>query len=298
MNIFKNFNRKKPGQQKTQYLGGWEVNLDGEPDCNRFIETQLTTAKVAESMPAHIALKYDNNGDLTSAICYDEDGSSADLTFEKGKVKYRNMRINWLYDFIKNREGRSYLGGPIPKLFEIPENECPGSFQYLGMLNKSSEAFLWLPFNVHLIAPIFMDMDKVWLDYSNPNAPQIINMDEVNDLSTAYEELQNDSFIEFEKVRFDTIKTNEITIFSLGSAGIPTWIQNPDIPICPKTKKTMRFLCTIESSDQVNTSKTNIIPQDEWHGAYFENMNFWASGNLYVFFEPDSKTACYLIQST
>ena len=60
----------------------------------------------------------------------------------------------------------------------------------------------------------------------------------------------------------------------------------------------MRFLCQLQSSDDIKTKETNIKPEDDWYKQYFEKMNFWGDGDLFVFFHPESKIACYMIQNT
>lgn len=102
---------------------------------------------------------------------------------------------------------------------------------------------------------------------------------------------------EYEQVRFTTKEDSEIG-YEIGFSGIPNWIQFSDIPRCPKTQKTMRFLCQVQSNDKITTNKTNIKPVNEWYKKHFESMNFWGDGDLYVFFEPESKIACYIIQKT
>jgi len=109
-----------------------------------------------------------------------------------------------------------------------------------------------------------MDIDKVWLDYSVPNSPTIMNLVEVNDLSTAYDDLKKDSFIEFEKVHFSVNEGTQLG-FELGHSGLPNWIQDSEIPRCPRTNKTMRFLCQLYSSDLVLTTKTNIVLESKWY---------------------------------
>ncbi len=280
-----------------QYLVGWEVNLDGKEHCKSFIETQLTNKETAENRFSHIILTYNDDDFLESAISKDQDGNNKELIIKDDQIKYEDLRINKLLGFEKNENGENWIGGVLPSDFLIPKNSCPGSFQYLGKLSHKSNAFNWLPFDINLICPIYLDLDKIWLDYAEPNAPKILNLEEVNALTTAYDDLKSDSFIEYKQVHFSTNENNEIG-FGIGFTGIPNWIQYPDIPRCPKTQKTMRFLCQLQSNDDIQTNKTNIKTVDDWYKKYFEKMNFWGDGDLFVFFEPESKIACYMIQNT
>ncbi|QCE40053.1 hypothetical protein [Psychroserpens sp. NJDZ02] len=295
--IFGNKSTHNKPKLKKQYLAGWEVNLDGKEHCLSFIETQITDKQTAESMYSHIILTYDENNFLEFAESRDEDENNEELIIRDDQIKYRDLRINKIFNFEKAKNGENWIGGNIPSDFLIPKNTCPGSFQYLGKLSKESKAYDWLPFDINLICPIYLDLDKIWLDYSEPNSPKILNIEEVNSLSTAYDDLNADSFIEYEQVRFTT-KEDKAIGYEIGFSGIPNWIQYSDIPKCPKTQKTMRFLCQLQSSDEIKTKETNIKPTDEWYKQYFEKMNFWGDGDLFVFFEPESKIACYMIQNT
>ena len=61
----------------------------------------------------------------------------------------------------------------------------------------------------------------------------------------------------------------------------------------------MRFLCQLTYNGlDVKTKRTNVNPKDEWFKQYFESMNFWGDGDLYIFFELESNIACFLIQNT
>mgnify|MGYP001626680375 FL=1 len=114
-----------------------------------------------------------------------------------------------------------------------------------------------LPFDINLICPIFLDIDKVWVDYSNPNQPLVINKEEIDTTSTAYKSLKKDSFIKYNTTHFRMDYTEEFP-YVFGHAGIPEWIQYPDIPRCPKTKETMKFLCQLKSEAGILVNETNI----------------------------------------
>ena len=150
---------------------------------------------------------------------------------------------------------------------------------------------------MHLIAPIYLNIDKLYIDYSDPNHPNILNLEELKKTDTSYDDLKPDSKIVFKKVSFRTNVSNEFG-YDLGHTGVPSWIQYPDIPSCPKTGRTMRFLCQLKSDVGVMTAETNVNPKDDWYKQYFEQMNFWGDGDLFVFFDPESKVVCVFIQNT
>lgn len=58
----------------------------------------------------------------------------------------------------------------------------------------------------------------------------------------------------------------------------------------------MRFLCQI--NEGVTTKYSNVIPKNEYYRNYYEKLNFWGDGDLFVFIEPVERTVCYFIQNT
>lgn len=295
------FSKKSGAESNSQYLAGWEVQLDGQEHCNNFIKTQLVDKETAQNLNTYIELNFDSENLLADAKLYSEGVQELsgylfdNLKVEEaiGKLKFEDLKPNRLYGFEESDNSLNYLGGKIPDNFKIPNNKCQGSFQYLGRLSNKDQAFNWLPFDLHLICPIYLDIDKLWIDYKDPLKPKILNKEEIDNTGTAYDDLKGDSFISFERKNFKTIKASEY-----GFAGVPNWIQYPDIPICPESKRTMKFLCQIDDCINVKVSKTNVEPADNWYKQYFQKMNFWGDGDLFVFFEPKTKIACYFIQNT
>lgn len=306
MSFFKKlFGSKNNTNNKMQYLSGWEVILDGGEECTNFIQTQLVDEQVAKNLRTYVELSFGEDNLLNGAKLF-SDGKqekkgylveSLEIGNAIGKLAYQDFPVNKIYSLEKSSKGKSYFGGNVPETFTIPENKCPSSFQYLGKVSREDAAFTWLPFDVHLICPIYLDIDRVWVDYSNPLQPICLNKKEVEEVGTAYDDLKDDSFIIFEKKNFESKKIGDYT-FDLGIAGVPNWIQNPEIPICPKSKKPMKFLCQFGDYAGVKTAETNVKPEKDWYKQYFEEMNFWSDGDLFVFFEPETKIACYFIQKT
>lgn len=177
----------------------------------------------------------------------------------------------------------------------MPDNKCVVPFQYLGYIDNQDKNFSWLPFKIHLTCPIYLNIGNVFLDYTNQNKPTIINREEVKNADTSYDDdLNQNSEIVFNEMKISFIEDVEFSV--TGHSGIPNWIQYPDIPICPKSKKRMKFLCQLNGG--VTAKRTNVEPKDEWYRHYYEELNFWGDGDLFVFFEPTSKVACYFIQNT
>ncbi|MCB0753319.1 MAG: hypothetical protein R2802_12885 [Flavobacteriaceae bacterium] len=287
------------GQKEEQhiYLAGWEAEFNGDEQCQKFLETQVIGKETANNIWSSIELVF-KNGKLSKAFNIDE-GFKTERKLKESEVgfEFQSLVPNQIFNIHKASKSESYLGGEIPKEFSIPKFEFNAPFQYLGKFSKSDEAFNWLPFDLHLAAPIYLNFDKLFIDYSDPLNPKILNIEELKQTDNSYDDLKPDSEIVYEQVFISTKKSTGFD--GLGHTGVPNWIQYPDIPTCPKSKKTMKFLCQLTYKVlDVKTKRTNINPKDEWYKQYFENMNFWGDGDLYIFFDPESKVACFVIQNT
>lgn len=222
------------------------------------------------------------------------------MNFIKKLFGQSKNRIN--LEFYKNEDGSHKLGGTFPKNFIIPKNDFLGGFQYVGFISKSDKYFDWIPFDIHLICPIYLDIENVFLDYSNPIAPKLIEPKNTSEIKSAFDEIKKDSIIQFKETKlslreFEGI-TEENEFDVLGIAGKPNFLQQNEIPTCPKSDKKMKFLCQFLTFGDIETEFTNIKCEDEYYQKYFNYMNFWCDGSLYVFIEPESKVLCYYIQNT
>jgi hypothetical protein len=189
------------------------------------------------------------------------------------------------YELIRDENGKHQIGGEIPHDFKIPDNEFIAGFQYLGFIDNSDPLFSWLPFRVNLIHPIYTDEYSVFLDYANPNDPTIIEPIDTASSTSAFDEIDKNSKIIWEGVKVSLEAKEEIDEFgSIGICGQPEWLQ-------------MKFLCQLGSFSNIKSSFSNVEPT-EGMARYFEKLNFWCDGNLYIFIEPTSRTMCYSMQNT
>lgn len=207
-----------------------------------------------------------------------------------------------MYEFVFNECGKHKLGGEIPTEFVLPKNEFISNFQYLGSINNSDKPFNWLPFNLNLICPIYLDFDQLILDYENPNEPKLISPINTSEIGSAYNTLTIHSRIVFEEKKFSLNEfdgLNQDNEFELiGSTGKPNWVQEKNVPKCPKTNKEMKFVCQLTSWGDLKTTFTNVVCESEYEQQQFQKLNFWCDGNLYIYMQPESKTVCYFIQNT
>ncbi len=284
--------------QQSIYLGGWEVTLNGDKECQKFIQTQAVDKKTASNLWSSIELIFEDNK-LVEAYDYEEGYKTTRPLKRKEKgMKYQDVVPHQMFEIDEAEQSDSYLGDECPTDFTLPKLDFIAPFQYLGFLSNKDEAFRWLPFDLHLAAPIYLNFQYVMLDYSDPNKPVVLNLKELEEAGNSYEdELKVDSEIVFEKMNISTQKVNDYGA-GIGHTGIPSWIQYPDIPTCPKSKKTMKFLMQLTSNIGIKTKRSNVSSESDWMLQYFDHLNFWSDGDLYIFFEPESKVICYIIQNT
>jgi hypothetical protein len=289
--------------EKRMYLAGWEAEFNGDEQCHKFIKTQTINKETADTISQSLELVFRNNKLVKIYDVEDVfDGKKNKKTerplkeSEKG-FEFIDVKAHQIYAIQRSLNSNSYLGGEPPIEFKMPKLDFAAPSQYLGKLSKLDKAFCWLPFDLHIIAPIYSNFSQLFIDYSDQMEPQIINVEELRLSGTEYEDLKPNSEIIFKKNFISAEKSNDFGD-GTGSAGVPNWLQFPEIPTCPKSNRTMKFLCQLGSNIGVDTERTNVKTNDEWYQHYFETMNFWSDGELYIFFEPESKVACFIIQTT
>lgn len=271
------------------YLLGWDVFLNGDSDCEDFLHTQVTDKETFEYASVGLELIF-HKKKLKSVNDYSfGEKKVRKLKKEEKALLWKKLEPHTLLNMKESPDGIHSIGGDVPASFQLPKSKSVAPFQYLGFVDNSDPNFAWLPFRLHLTHAIYLNIDKIFLDYTDPLSPVIINKKDVEDADTSHDELNADSWIVFEQAKYNFIRDVEFSY--QGSGGIPKWIQAPAIPTCPRSGKRMRFV--LQTMGGVATKKTNIKSDD-----YFQNLEFWGDGELFVFFEPESKVACYLIQNT
>ena len=258
------------GEQRI-YLSGWEVNFDGSEDCMNFIKTQAVSKEDAMTQYSAMELIF-QNGKLAEIVEYEEGEEMGERELKAGENKFKYIEVapNKLYQLEIGEGGHSYLGGEIPMGITTPKFDFIAPIQYLGMLSPDDKAFDWLPYDLHLICPIYLNIENFYVDYSNPRMPNVFDIEDLKTTDNAYEkELKFDSEIVFEKTPIYATKVNVETA-NVGSTGAPHWVQYPDIPKCPKSGKLMKFVCQLTSvfylMDKIFLLGTNqhMIMAQEW----------------------------------
>ena len=286
--------------KKKIYLSGWEVLLNNDMICENFVATHITDKKTATQLSVYIELIFEEGKLIKAHQYWGEDKEERPIEEEEIGFSIPKYKRNKIVQFVKNEFGINQLGGELPLDFKMPDNNCVVPFQYLGFIDNKDKQFNWLPFKLHLVCPIFLNFDKVFLDYSNPNYPILINREEIEGLETNEDNLNKETEIVYEKLRFNSADDGPYFGQDIGhiiSGGIPCWIQYPDVPVCPKSNKMMKFLCEM-GSNEVLVKRSNVVPSKNEYCRSHKFLHFWGDGNLYVFFEPSSKVACFIIQHT
>ncbi|NRA91670.1 MAG: hypothetical protein HRU26_03130, partial [Psychroserpens sp.] len=90
------------GQEKEQhiYLADWEIELNGDEQCQKFLETQVVDKKTAQTLWSSIDLVF-QYGKLVKA--YDnEEGSITERPLNDKEIglEYQNIPPNKIYNFV------------------------------------------------------------------------------------------------------------------------------------------------------------------------------------------------------
>jgi hypothetical protein len=286
--------------RKSVFLVGSEVVFNGDDQSLRFLETQTVEENVALENVNGLELVFEQNKLVKKyQLMY---GERYELELEEEEIGFELPIDPIAHPVFLIKESipktNSYLGGETPSQFNLPKFDSKPSFQFLGILSNKTEGFEWLPFDIHLTAPLFGHFDPLYLDYSDPLSPKVIN--EEHYLGSDYDDefVKHDSDLVYEKAFITTQPSDEIPEFeeNIGIAGVPVWIQNPAIPVCPISGRTMKFVCQLNYGLNIPLKSSSF--STESGGAYIEKMNFGIDGDLYLFIEPESKVVCVIIQHT
>jgi len=149
------------GQKEEHiYLAGWEAEFNGDEQCQKFLETQVVDKETANNIWSSIDLVF-KDGKLIKAYDSDE-GHRTERKLKESEIGFEFQKLvsNQIYSFN-----------------QVSTSESP--FQYLGKFSKTDEAFNWLPFDLHIAAPIYLNFDKLFIDYSDPLNPKVLDIEDL-----------------------------------------------------------------------------------------------------------------------
>jgi hypothetical protein len=282
------------------FLEGSEVILNGDEQCVKFLKTQAISEKLAKTSTDAIELIFENEKLIKKFNWQFGDRDELELLPEEKGLSYIPVVPHDFYMLQPTKTGYSHLGGEIPKGFHLPKFDTCPSFQFVGTLSPKTPGLDWLPFEFHLAVPIYGSFLALFMDYSDPLNPLVLEPQEYLGTDQVDEWVKCDTELIYEKVYLESKKLKgfpEIFEVNPGSLGVPNWIQNAAIPSCPKTGDTMLFVAQFGRGVDVKLKRSNIeIPKDGYYADLLSRMSFWADGDLYAFLNPNSKIACFTIQ--
>jgi hypothetical protein len=288
---------------QSVYLVSSEAVFNGDPQSLRFLETQTVAEEVALASSEGVELVFEK-GILVKKyqLMYEE---KYELDLDQEEIGFKlpfEPKAHLIYSIEKSETtSESYLGGEIPNGFTIPKFNRKPSFQFLGMLSNKTESLEWLPFDLLLTVPLYGYFDPLYLDYSDPLAPKVINEEAYLNSDYDDEIVKHDSEIIYKKTFIKTDQVDEIPEFgeNIGIIGVPTWIQYPAIPVCPKSGKTMKFICQLKFGIDIPLESTSLVfDEKSYPGNHIMKLNFSSDGDLFLFMDPESKVVCVIIQHT
>lgn len=279
----------------VKYLGGWEVYWD-DPD---FVEAYLLTHGV-DKKGFGFFKKFQSGLELflegrKLVKCFKHDENGKELEVEQIELPLSSWENHKVFFLEKSPRGPHRIGGTIPKDFKLPHHpQMKTPFQYLGTIDGSEKYFSWLGINhFHITYPSYECCGGVYLDYSNPNEPVVI--EPVSFDPAWYEPGMEKMSPIFSETRFSVTERWKLEDYEndqLLLCGIPLWYQSPNVPRNPITGKVMKYVCTINSDAEIKLSNY------EENSGYIRNdfLIFADMGHLYVFFDPEAKIAHLQIQ--
>ncbi|WP_409271715.1 hypothetical protein V1499_19195 [Neobacillus sp. SCS-31] len=273
----------------VKYLAGWEVDFDDEMELSKFLHVQGIDADsflFFKDVQGAIELRI-KDGIIMEAYSHDAD----ECTFiaEDIKLPFSDWKEHKVFFLEKDRNGAHKLGA-IPDELILPAHEnLKTPFHYIGTLDGTDPGFSWLGMEkLHIIYPLNEFNMGIYLDYSNPGRPVLLNPETFSD--DWYDgDLDNTSKVEFEEKRYRATRRIESDRFIEGDdyllCGAPLWYQMPEIPLCPKTNQVMDFVCTINSDSEIQ-----LLPNHASKRRLADDyLCFGDHGHLFVFYHPESK---------
>jgi hypothetical protein len=146
-------------------------------------------------------------------------------------------------------------------------------------------------------------MGPLYLDYTDPLAPVVINKD--LPIDHVYGRFTPEMHHIFERHYLKTTDLMEVSSDELfsdswyeGITGVPFWIQGPWFLKCPWSNRTMQFVAQFTTEDRIKVSESTMVSEKSYFTRNTAAMDFWGGGSMYVFMEPGTKVVAIFIQST
>jgi len=204
---------------------------------------------------------------------------------------------------ILDEDGINYIGGKANSEITMPELESSPMI-YFGCISKNETNLELINFDLHLICPLFIDLQEpVFLDYSDSKKPKLIRDNVSSNFNQMFEDIPNSAYIEYKKLNFSFNNSSstkvkigiyeiDYTPQEIGISGKPNWIHDENWPNCPINGNKMKFLFQLGDIDDSKIKSGKNILNKENIDPYLH----FGHGYLYIFYEPKSKVVAYLNQ--
>ncbi len=282
------------------YLAGLEVQFFNAEHLSNFIISQCITEEFAKLGYNNSRLEF-TDGKLTKYEFIDEGlpTKTLELQPELLGLPLPNCKPQTpkIISFTEN--GLHQMGGEYPGDFNEPEHNAISPFQYICKVSKQDAFFTWLPFDLHICCPIYLHCVPIFFDYSNPQKPIIININDVNAEHSNYElYINKNSVIVFESAMFnfkESLSFYNADGNTYGHCGLPYYSQPNPLPKSPKTGRLIPFVCQLQGGVKMKTCDVKVT--DDYYKKDLEALNFWGDASLMVYIEPETNIVCCLISN-
>ncbi|WNS46318.1 hypothetical protein [Paenibacillus sp. MMS20-IR301] len=229
---------------------------------------------------------------LLSVSDYLEEEDNLDAKwYPNQKVEDISFPENRIFFLRKSKHGRHRIGGPLPEGYTKPVHpDLKTPFQYIGTIDGTDPKFSWLGADkLHLAFPVNECLSRVFLDYSNPAAPTVINL--VNHSDAWFSTSGRVRDIEYQQVNYEVYEDVDAVNFEdleeMNVCGVPVWYNDPVLHRCPRTGRIMRFVCSINSDTENQILNPQFTFPDRRNPDTF--LNFVHPVHLFVFMCPESR---------
>lgn len=299
--------------RKTIYISNTEVHLDGSLGCMLHLSFYAMddTVVLGEGGGQYrvLELKFTDAGTLKSAhILSTDESESIGLPKGSKNIKFHDIQRNSLFRLEEcSKNTGAHIGGLPPKQLVLPQHSGIAPFQYIGTLSPQLEGLEWLPFDLHLSLPTLNYFGDLSFDYNNPLSPKMLDESDINGLTFTPSDGVDDEVISNLQVMARKINISSMRVdqwpdeskrSAKGYVGIPKWIQNPVIPICPESKAPMKFVCELSGRALIDWVDSAPLAFDQVRSMIPLDMFMFPSLVFYVFFAPVSKTVFITHQGT
>lgn len=285
-------------KSKSRFIAGWEIDFENPDELKKILVTQGIDKKGFEffrkvQTATEIVIK---NKQIVKAIQHSEDSKEVE------RIKIPLPIDDWidreLFFLVRDPNGLHNIGGDCPPDFILPQHDdLNTSFIYVGSIATTDERFGWINLpRLDLAYPIYECNSGVYLDYSDPKRPVVLNPETFDD-SWFDESTKGTEKVRFNEQKFSVSHDIELSSYDESAdeillCGVPLWYQAPEIPTCPKTGEVMSYVCTLNSNNSLGL-KDSMGIENLPFGDY---LIFGDHGSLYVFYHPESKVLYLNIQ--